>query len=213
MTSSAIIEDLRIVPVTGASYITYFFFDFKDIAKQDNRGLLSSLLIQLSDQSDLCFEKLSDLYSKHQDGSRQPSETALIQCLKDMLTVSRYAPTYLVIDAIDECPNMSNVLGAPLSRQEVLDVVKELVGWRLPNLHVCITSRPEVDIQNAIKQLTCVKVSLHNQDGQKADIARYVRSVVYSDKYHVMKMWSEELKERVIETLSSNADGMYVVTV
>jgi hypothetical protein len=212
LTSSAIIEDLRIVSDTGASYLTYFFFDFKDIAKQDNRGLLSSLLIQLSDQSDPCFEKLSGLYSKHQDGSRQPSETALLQCLKDMLTVSRYTPIYLVIDAVDECPNMSNVLGAPLSRQEVLDVVKELVELGLPNLHVCITSRPEVDIQNAMKQLTCLKMSLHNQDGQKEDIARYVRSVVYSDKYHVMKMWSEELKERVIETLTGNADGMYGMT-
>jgi hypothetical protein len=207
--SSAIIEDIRIVSDTRASYLAYFFFDFKDIAKQDNRALLSSLLIQLSDQSGPCFERLSDIYSEHRDGSQQPSESALLQCLKDMLTVLRHAPIYLIVDAVDECPNISKTPGAPLSRQEVLDVVKELVELRLPYLHVCITSRPEVDIQNAIRQLKCVKVSLHNQDGQKGDIARYVRWVVYSDKYHVMKMWSDELKERVIETLSSNADGMY----
>jgi hypothetical protein len=165
LASSTIIEDVRMVSDVGASYLGYFFFDFKDIGKQDNRALLSSLLIQLSDQSDSCFEKLSDIYSKHGVGSRQPSESALLQCLKDMLAVLRQAPIYLVVDAVDECPNISQALGAPLSRQEVLDVVKELVELRLTNLHVCITSRPEVDIQNAVKQLTCLKISLHNQDG------------------------------------------------
>jgi hypothetical protein len=125
-----------------------------------------------------------------------------------MLTDLRQAPIYLVIDAVDECPNISKALGAPLSRQEVLDVVEELVELGLPNLHVCMTSRPEIDIQNAVKQLTCLKVSLHDQDGQKEDIATYVRSVVYSNKYPVMKMWSGELKEQVIETLSMKSDGM-----
>jgi hypothetical protein len=209
LTSSEIIEDIRIVSGAGtSSYLAYFFFDFKDIEKQDNRALLSSLLIQFSTQSRLCFEKLSDIYSKHGDGSQQPSESALLQCLKDMLTDLREAPIYLVIDAVDECPNISKALGAPLSRQEVLDVVEELVELGLPNLHVCMTSRPEMDIQNAVKQWTCVKVSLHDQDGQKEDIATYVRSVVYSSKYPVMKMWSAELKERVIETLSMKSDGM-----
>ncbi|KAI0248526.1 hypothetical protein BJV78DRAFT_789652 [Lactifluus subvellereus] len=205
--SSAIIEHLRPVSDARASYLGYFFFDFKDTAKQDNRALLSSLLIQLSAQSNSCFDALFDIYSKHDRGSQQPSEGALLQCLKKMLITLGQAPIYLIVDALDECPTTSKGLGAPLSRQEVLEVVKELVELHLPNLHICITSRPEVDIRNVVEQLACLRESLHDQDGQKEDIATYVRSVVYSDKYQATK-WSGEVKERVVETLSIKADGM-----
>jgi hypothetical protein len=209
MMSSAIIDHLRPVSDARESYLGYFFFDFKDIAKQDNRGLLSSLLMQLSAQSDSCFDAIFYIHSKHDDGSQQPSDGALLQCLKRMLIVLRQAPIYLIVDALDECPTTSKPLGAPLSRQEVLEVVKGLVELRLPNLHICITSRPEVDIRKSVEQLACLRLSLHDQDGQREDIATYVRSVVYSDKYQATK-WSGEVKERVVETLSGKADGMYV---
>jgi hypothetical protein len=208
MTSSAIIEHLRALSDPSTSYLAYFFFDFKDVAKQDNRALLSSLLLQFSTQSDTCFEKLFHIHSKHDRGSQQPSEGTLLQCLKDMLVVLGPAPIYIIVDAVDECPNTSKAPGAPRSRREVLETIKGLVKLHLPNLHICITSRPEVDIRNAVKQLARLIVPLHNQDGQKRDIAAYVRSVVYSDSEELMKKWGGELKERVAETLSSKADGM-----
>jgi hypothetical protein len=49
-------------------------------------------------------------------------------------------------------------------------------------------------------------VSLHDEQGQKKDIADYVRRIVYSDKK--MQKWREEDKEMVVETLSQKADGM-----
>jgi hypothetical protein len=208
MTSSAIIDHLRALCDASTSYLAYFFFDFKDVAKQDNRALLSSLLTQLSTKSDKCFDKLVHTYSNHDDGSQQPSEGALLQCLKDMIVDLGQAPIYIIVDAVDECPNTSKSPGAPRSRREVLETIKELVELRLPNLHISFTSRPEVDIRNAVKRLACLIVPLHDQDGQKDDIAAYVRSVVYSDREELMKKWSGELKERVAETLSSKADGM-----
>jgi hypothetical protein len=208
LTSSAIIEHVRAVSNAGASYLAYFFFDFKDVAKQDNRALLSSLLTQLSTAADICFEKLFYLYSTHDNGSRQPSESTLLQCLKDLLMDLGQAPIYVVVDAVDECPNTSRVPGAPRSRREVLETIKELVKLRIPNLHICITSRPEVDIRNAVRQSARLIVSLHDQDGQKHDIGVYVRSVVYSDNEEMMNKWGGELKEIVVETLSCKADGM-----
>jgi hypothetical protein len=209
MSSSAIIEHLRALCDASASYLAYFFFDFKDVAKQDNCALLSSLLLQLSTQSNTCFEKLFHIYSEHGGGSRQPSEGTLLQFLKDMLVDLGQAPIYIIVDAIDECPNTSKAPGAPRSRREVLETIKELVELRLPNLHICFTSRPEVDIRNTVRQLAaCLIVPLHDQDGQKDDIATYVHSVVYSDREVLMKKWGSELKKRVAEILSSKADGM-----
>jgi len=122
-----------------------------------------------------------------------------------MLTVPDGHPIYLIMDALDEC---SNVSGIPTSRKRILELVKELVDLHLPNLHICVTSRPEVDIRDVLEPLTSRRVSLHDQSGQRKDIEDYVRSVVYSDSEPIMRRWREEDKELVIETLSRQADGM-----
>jgi hypothetical protein len=49
-------------------------------------------------------------------------------------------------------------------------------------------------------------VSLHDESGQKQDIADYVSSFVNSDRR--MRRWREEDKDLVIKTLSEKADGM-----
>jgi len=113
------------------------------------------------------------------------------------------SPVYLIVDALDECPNNS---GMPTSREEVLDLVENLVDLGLSNLHICVTSRPEIDIQTVLEPLTSLCVSLHEQSGQKEDIVDYVSSVVYSDKK--MRRWREEDRKLVVETLSERAHGM-----
>jgi hypothetical protein len=121
-----------------------------------------------------------------------------------MLTFPDQCPIYLIMDALDESPNTS---GIPSPREMVLQLLKELVDLFLPNLHICVTSRPEIDIRNVLEPLTSRRVSLHDQSGQKEDIAEYVRSVVYSDSEQIMR-WRTEDKEMVIKTLSERADGM-----
>ena len=97
-----------------------------------------------------------------------------------MLSVLAEHPIYIIMDALDECPDNSGWPKTP--REEVLDVVKDLVGLHLPNLHICVTSRPEVDIKSVLNQLTIHAVSLHDQSGQQKDIADYVSTVVNSDR-------------------------------
>ena len=183
--------------------MAYFYFDFRDTDKQNRRDLLPSLVTQLSSQSDRCFDTLIRLYFSHDNGVRKPNEDALLRCLKQMLTLLDQDPIYIIIDALDECPNTS---GMPSPREQVLDLLKELVELSLPNLHLCVTSRPEIDIRHALEPLTPRCVSLHEQSGQKKDIIDYVTSVVQSDPR--MRRWRDEDKNLVIETLSERADGM-----
>ena len=198
-----IIRDLKPLSNARSALLAYFYFDFKDTAKQDSRALLTSLLIQLSDQSDLFCDTLSSLYSAHNRGSEQPTIDSLIQCLKEMLAVMGQVPIYLVIDALDECPNDS---GIPSSREMVLELVKEIVELGRPNLHLCITSRPEFDIQTTLNPLATQKVSLHDESGQKQDINDYITFVVHSDRR--MKRWRDEDKGTVIGDLTEKANGM-----
>jgi hypothetical protein len=148
---------------------------------------------------------LSNLYSSHDEGKNQPSDRNVAECLKEMLKVPDERPTYLIIDALDESPDTP---GIPSPRQKVLQLVEELVELCLPSLHICVTSRPEIDIRNVLEPLTSRRVSLHDQSGQKEDIADYVRSVVYSKSEQIMRRWRKEDKELVIESLSERADGM-----
>ena len=110
---------------------------------------------------------------------------------------------YLIIDALDECPKTTEI---PSSRQKVLALVKKLVELNLPNLRLCVTSRPEIDIRTSLETLTSKQISLHDERGQKQDIINFVTSVVYSDED--MQRWRDDDKKLVIKTLSERADGM-----
>ena len=185
--------------------MAYFYFDFRDVNKQGLRDLVSSLLIQLSAHSAPRCDILSNLYSNHDEGKKQPSDTDLTKCLKEMLTLPNQHPTNLIIDALDESPNTP---GIPSPRERVLHFVRELVEICVPNVRICVTSRPEIDIRNVLEPLTSRRVSLHDQSGQKEDIADYVRSIVYSNSEQIMMRWRKEDKELVINALSERADGM-----
>ena len=187
----------------GLALMLYFYFDFKETDKQNRRNLVLSLLSQLSSRSDLCCDMLYRLYQTHDNGAHKPTDDALVQILKDALTFSNHGPIYIIMDALDECPN---TFGLPSPRELVLDLVKELVGLTLPNLHICVTSRPEIDIRTALEPLTSHQVSLHDQTGQKNDIVEYVSSVVRSDAR--MGKWRDQDQNLVIETLSDKVDGM-----
>src|SRR5258708_6423317 len=183
----------------GLELFAYFYFAFKDSSKRTIRTLLSSIPPQLCDQSDHFWSVLSRLYTDHRDGSDQPSEAALIKCLQDMLIVQgQHTTTYIIIDAVDECPNSS---GIPSPREKVLNLVDSH-----PDLRICVTSRPEQDIRMVLEPLACHHISLHDENGQKDDIVNYVRFVVRSDR--TMRRWRPEDKQLVIRTLTERASGM-----
>jgi hypothetical protein len=191
-TSSSIVEDVQAMCQAGLATLAFFYFDFRDIGKQDARSLLSSLLIHLCRESNKFSEILSSRYSTHGNGTQQPSEDALLECLKDMLKLRGQGELYFVVDALDECPSVS---GYPTPREQILKILQELVDLRLPHVHLCFTSRPEVDIRDALEGLAVHNMSLHDQAGQNQDIFDYIKSVVSSDPK--MRRWREEDRQFV----------------
>ena len=189
----------------GLASMAYFYFDFRDTDKQSLHNALPSLLTQLSARSVYCCDILSRVYEAHDDGALKPSTSTMITCLKEMLALPDQGPLYIILDAIDECPN---TFGIPSARRQVLNLLKDLVGLRLSTLHICVTSRPEIDIRAALEPLALHPVSIHDQSGQKQDIEDYVRSVVYAESDTAMRRWRDKDKELVIETLTERADGM-----
>ena len=204
---STIIREIDKMRKAGLALMAYFFFDFRDTKKQHRRDLLSSLLFQLSARSDPCHLIFSRFYLDHDEGAQQPSDDALSQCLMDMLKIEGQPATYIIIDALDESPNIS---GMPTAREKVLEFLEDLTGLELPNVHICVSSRPEVDIRTILEPLARFRVSLHEESGQMTDISGYIESVVHSDRR--MRRWTAENKQLVIATLSEKADGMCVIS-
>ena len=202
-TRTAFIQDVKGMNAAGLARMAYYFFDFRDVKKQDCYGLLSSLVSQLSAESDPCYNILSELYSDNTNGTREPDIDSLKEWMKDMLNLPGQGPIYIIVDALDECPNLS---GTPSAREEVLELIGELVDLELPNVHQCVASRPEMDIRVVLDPLTSLKISLHDETGQKEDIVQYIKSLVYSDWN--MWRWKEGDKQLVVITLSDKANGM-----
>src|SRR6267154_1338469 len=200
---SAVIKEIESLRAAGLATMAYYYFDFRDIKKQDCYGFLSSLVSQLSADSDACYNILSKLYSDHIRGTRKPDIDTLKGCMTDMLNLPGQGPIYIVLDALDECPNFPT---RPSAREEVLELVEELVRLGLPGLHLCVASRSEMDIRIVLEPLMPLQISLHDEIGQKEDIIKYINSVVHSDRN--MRRWKEEDKQLVVDTLSDKANGM-----
>ena len=86
-------------------------------------SVLTSLLVQLGDQSNTYWE--------------------LLECLKNTLRLPGQPTVYIIIDAIDECPMMTSL---PSPREEFLEFIEELVNVQVSNLRICATIRADVNI-------------------------------------------------------------------
>jgi len=203
--SSAIIEDIETMRKSGDASLAMYFYDFRDDLKKDLRGLLSSALFQLCDQSDSYYNILSTFHSTHRDGAQSPRDEELIRCLVDLVKLPGHPPVYLIVDGLDESPNTST---QSFHRKQVLSFLDGLVKTQpeLQNLRLCVTSRPEIDIKTILEPLAFRSVSLENESGQKKDIRDCIESFVHTDDQ--MKSWNAKHKQLVIDVLTEKAGGM-----
>ncbi len=201
--SSTIIEEIKTMQRSGLASLAMFYYDFREDQKKDLRGLISSVLVQLCHQSDSYCDILSKFYIDHANGSQHPGDDELIRCLKHILELPGQAPIFLIVDALDECPDTTALLPP---REKVLMLLEDLVDLQLPNLRICVTSRPEADIKPVLEPITFRSISLHDESGQMEDIERYIRSVVNTSRK--MRRWKAEHKQLVIDVLTKRADGM-----
>jgi hypothetical protein len=122
-----------------------------------------------------------------------------------MLKLVGQDPIYIIVDALDKCPN---TMGSPSPREKVPAILNDLLVSKHPNLYICATSRPEHDTQSILDPLAhgSRSLSLHEEGGQREDIVNYVHFFVHNDTE--MRRWIAEDKELVIGTLLERALGM-----
>ena len=108
--SSSIIQDIMVVCETGSAIMAYFYFDSQDLNKKSCRDLLRSLVSQLSTRSSSCCDILRRVHKAHEDGAQQPSDDTLKECLKEMLKAPGQGSIFIILDALDECPESPGII-------------------------------------------------------------------------------------------------------
>ncbi|KAL9084383.1 MAG: hypothetical protein Q9165_008097 [Trypethelium subeluteriae] len=179
--------------------LAYFYFDFRNPAKQEKTNLLKSLVSQVCGRRPDFIQPLQDLKSFF-DVKLQPSDEKLLTTLQSAL--DGFSSAYLVIDALDECPKTKD------QRRKVLDLITTIHCWNLPNLHILLTSRPENDIQIKIEPL------IKDTSGVAIDLEKR-RQEVFLDIETFIDLELEELdwpgwiKKNAKEALLQKVDGMF----
>ena len=175
--------------------MAYFYFDFKDAAKQTSENLTRSLISQFSARCHQLPSSVSALYSSYLDGQQQPSRSSLTLCLKQLL--EDLPASYIVIDALDECTD----------RDDLLDLIEQIHGWRNDHLYILATSRKEIDIYDALNPLVSQTVCIQDHDTRE-DIRQYVTEEI--KRNGVLRNRSLGIRKDIEDTLIKRADGMYV---
>ena len=195
--SSTVIEDLALHCHKNPLYaLMFFYFDFGDAEKQRGGSVLRSIIAQLLRQYPETLEKLMSLY-KNQRGNHLPvNETHSAPLLSALhKTISILSECYIVFDALDEA----------WPRDDMLDLIRQMLGWNMPSLHILVTSRREMDIDSTLSPLVTTTMEMQ-KSLINADISLYIQKRLECDAR--LKRWPPEVKAEIKNTLTMGADGM-----
>jgi hypothetical protein len=111
-----------------------------------------------------------------------------------------FQQAFIILDALDECKGKE--------REELLGLLKNLIDWKVEDLHVLATSRRERDIEETLEPLVtgqvCIQSALVNPD-----IHIHICERLQNDP---KLKWPKNVQEEIEKTLMDGAHGMYVMT-
>ncbi|KAJ7658303.1 hypothetical protein DFH06DRAFT_1044776 [Mycena polygramma] len=146
--------------------IAYFYFDFRDEKKQLVDNMLRSIIMQLSEQSRTPYSVL-DQHFKFCQGGKFPTYSDLLAMLDAIL--SQFTGTYVVLDALDECSELD----------ELIQFISTLRSSGKP-VHLLVASQPRTIFLDsaAFKEVSVVDLE---PDTTHADILQFVNSKLELD--------------------------------
>ncbi|RYO93373.1 hypothetical protein DL762_001072 [Monosporascus cannonballus] len=183
--------------------LAYFYFEFNDADKQSPQKCLSSLTAQLCGGAEEIPTQLEDLYERCGTGRSPPSVNDLISIIDAFAALKSISDIYIVLDALDECRKT----GSEDQRAQLLGAIKAAQSISPSNIHLLVTSRQEMDIEESIRPLLTVPALSIQDCGVSADIKEYIKSELASDLK--LNRWSEDIKSEIERVLAEGAGGMY----
>ncbi|KAK8009447.1 hypothetical protein PG991_011998 [Apiospora marii] len=189
--------------------VAYFYFDFRDPAKQIRTNFLRSIIAQICQGRPDTPESLRQL-SKFRDLDQVPPAENLQAAL--LSAVQDFSNVYIVLDALDECPQSG------YERDKVLQCLHEIRGWGVSPLHVLMTSRREHDIASYLYAVADAEdkgtvsspmsqMSLEFRASEiGSDIEAYIDAQLSGLRF---RYWKLELRQKVRTALLEKSQGMF----
>jgi hypothetical protein len=174
--------------------VIYLYCSYKEEEVQTPPNMLGSLLKQLVQRRSALPDDVRGLYDKHIRRQTHPTLDELSLLL--VQEASAYSLVFVVIDALDECPERGN------KRASLLKEVHKLPH----NARILVTSRYSSTIQETFGNVPQIEIRATDHDikqyvetriGKETSLAKHCRA-------------SPALAEEITETIVQNSRGMYV---
>jgi hypothetical protein len=166
--------------------MAYFYFDYQNQAHQSMTYVISSFLKQLSTHQDDVSPSLRALHYKFRNQATLPELSELLECMKE--SIISFSFTFIILDGLDECDINQ--------RSKLLNLIKQ---WTSMAFKIYATSRPHLrDVQEFFKVAPTILI--------QADVHDIENYLTIQVKERMTQ--NQMLKRRVVDTLSTRADGM-----
>ena len=109
--------------------------------------------------------------------------------------MSGFEMAYILIDALDECLKMG----------EILKFIYTLHGWEIKQCHLLVTSRKESQIMEIMGMMLPLEVDM-SQMPVDDDITKYIEFMLHSSSE--LERWSPIEKDLIRKVLLEKANGM-----
>jgi len=194
---SSLVVDRLCNQVRGQNtLVTCFYFDFAARKEQSATNMLGSLLKQMVSGMERIPEDISRAFREQKQaiGGCGPQ---LVDIVKMLQGITSTHPTFICIDAFDECVGVQRV--------RVLDSLKQILG-KSSTTRIFVTGRPHIRAEME-KRLAgrIISVSIFPTKG---DIIGYIRVKLGEDE--TPDAMDEILEAEILEEIPENTSEMYV---
>ena len=193
MVSSIVIDHLRKTQPQSTG-IGFIYCIYKNSAAQTLYELMAGLLRTFVENSGAMFPGLEAIYDKHVRQGTRPSVEEVRSLLESKM--NDHDRNFIVVDALDECEKSE--------MNRLLEGLRRLLSNGIRSkIHVMLTSRPTVQIEDYFDNFQRIDITAHDSDIQKylyghmSQLGRCVRSDV-------------GLQGEIVETICKVVQGMSV---
>jgi hypothetical protein len=165
--------------------IAYIYFNSLNHEHQTALNVFASLLKQLAVRSKEKSSTLNTTYNRHHTRRTRPDLADLVDCIDSVCAL--FSASFIILDALDECEESH--------RRQVL---KELSRLECKSVKVLATGRQHIAGLENFKFSSTIQVraDIH-------DLRRYLENKLTETTLENM-----ELKERIVDVLSTKANGL-----
>lgn len=176
---------------TGVAYI---YFDYRQ-REEHAEILLRNILKQLAQKRPSLPAGVSALYKQDVDQGIPPSLEAISLVLRTV--AGDYSKLFIIVDALDECPNSNDC------RNRFLSEIQQLRHKLAVNIFA--TSRPNTDIASRFEGSTFIEIRAREED-----IREYLNGNMHLLPDFIRN--DVELKKEIETTIVNSVQGMLVNT-